>query len=360
MPSSRATIAAGTRPPRVTQTIAWNGPAPSSRHASARASRWNWSHETGKAFCGCGCGCSSGCAIVFPDRKGWDVLAHVEHKIEPRDEPVTSLGHSHHQLAAEQSVAAVHRLIRKIELGGEHALLRRLHLDVVVAGAAGIERRQDGAQAVATLAIGEQMPAIAKAGAVVLAALVGMPEVEERLRDGPAGTRQDLPAELDRPRRAVRLDEIGAQRRTGLEIRPLGLPHGRLIAVVALRRWCKRLRERVIERKAGRGERAQHSAACGMKRHDGLLACEPTPLLQSYPRSHAAGHHERVSAAASSPGGGFLQVAPGNDDHPPLDCAPLTRCSMSSTARMASASFCASRARRTTLVLGPCCGSKNG
>src|SRR5262249_57111805 len=124
MPGAGETSAAGTSPDRVPQTIAGSGPPPASRHASARASRWNWSHETGKAFCGCGCGCSSGCAIVFPDRKGWGVLAHVEHKIEPRDEAVTSLGHSHHQLAAEQSVAAVHRLVRKIELGGEHALLR--------------------------------------------------------------------------------------------------------------------------------------------------------------------------------------------------------------------------------------------
>src|SRR3954463_13962628 len=33
------------------QTIASNGPAPASRQASARASRWNWSQETGKAFC---------------------------------------------------------------------------------------------------------------------------------------------------------------------------------------------------------------------------------------------------------------------------------------------------------------------
>src|SRR5262249_61163237 len=111
--------------------------------------------------------------------------------------------------------------VRKIELSGEHALLRRLHLDVVVAGAAGKERGQDGAQAVAAVGIGEQMPAIGKAGVVVLAALVGMPEVEERLRDRPAGAGQNLPAELDSPRRAVRLDEIGAQRRTGLEIRPL-------------------------------------------------------------------------------------------------------------------------------------------
>src|SRR5688572_12198597 len=50
--SSRATIAAGTSPPRVMQTTAWNGPDPDSRHASARASRWNWSHETGNAFSG--------------------------------------------------------------------------------------------------------------------------------------------------------------------------------------------------------------------------------------------------------------------------------------------------------------------
>src|SRR5215470_20063652 len=127
-----------------------------------------------------------------------------------------------------------------------------------------------------------------------------MPEIEERARDRPAGARENLPAELNRPRRVVRLDEIGAQRRTGFEIRPLGLPRGRLIAVVACRRRCKRRRERIIERKSGRGERAQHSAACGMKRHDGLLACEPTPL-QSYPRSHAAGYYERISAAARCP-----------------------------------------------------------
>src|ERR1700758_5551290 len=133
MPSSRATIAAGTRPPRVPQTIAGTGPAPASRQARARASRWNWSHETGKAFCGCGCACSSGCAIVLPKRKrAGGLLAHVEHEIEPCGEPVAGLRHSHHQLAAEQTVAAVHRLVRGVELGGGHASLRRLHPYVVV------------------------------------------------------------------------------------------------------------------------------------------------------------------------------------------------------------------------------------
>src|SRR5262245_28131965 len=52
IPSSRATIAAGTRPPRVMHTIAANGPAPLSRQASARESRWNWSHDTGNALDG--------------------------------------------------------------------------------------------------------------------------------------------------------------------------------------------------------------------------------------------------------------------------------------------------------------------
>src|SRR5262249_42895105 len=104
----------------------------------------------------------------------------------------------------------------------------------------------------------------------------------------------------------ARLDEIGAQRRAGLEIRPFGLPHGRLIAVVALRRRCKRLRERIIERKAGRGKRAQHSAARGMKRHDGLLALRARPFFDltrarvsaAFPRSIA---HPSPAAACPPP-----------------------------------------------------------
>src|SRR5262249_16829016 len=168
MPSSRATMAAGTRPPRVTHTIAWNGPAPASRQASARASRWNWSQETGKAFCGCGWDCGSGCAMNLPRglnsprvlvprtrsshtfcgkhdcelrvqrgtriiellvsldsefRKpgcrtndanfGIGTLAQIEHEIEPRREAVPSLRHTHQQLAPEQAVAAVGRFVRE-------------------------------------------------------------------------------------------------------------------------------------------------------------------------------------------------------------------------------------------------------
>src|SRR3984957_16701182 len=66
MPSSRATTAAATRPPRVTQTMASNGPAPLSRHASARESRWNWSHDTGNILSALrGAGGSACCGSIM-------------------------------------------------------------------------------------------------------------------------------------------------------------------------------------------------------------------------------------------------------------------------------------------------------
>src|SRR5215831_5230804 len=41
-------MAAGTNPPRVMQTMASKGTLSARRQANARASRWNWSQETGK------------------------------------------------------------------------------------------------------------------------------------------------------------------------------------------------------------------------------------------------------------------------------------------------------------------------
>src|SRR5215475_7818820 len=49
-PSSRATIAAGTSPPRVMAITAWNGPTSLSRQVNALQSRWNWSQDTGNAL----------------------------------------------------------------------------------------------------------------------------------------------------------------------------------------------------------------------------------------------------------------------------------------------------------------------
>src|SRR5262249_31093500 len=48
--SSRATTAAGTRPPRVTATIPFHGPLLASRQASALALRCSSSHDTGKVL----------------------------------------------------------------------------------------------------------------------------------------------------------------------------------------------------------------------------------------------------------------------------------------------------------------------
>src|SRR3954469_25356075 len=90
-------------------------------------------------------------------------------------ESVSGFGHAHHQLAPEQTITAVARLVRKVQLGGEHRLLRGLNLDVIVARAAGIERRQDRAKAIASGVIGKQVSAIAKAGIVVIAAFVRVP-----------------------------------------------------------------------------------------------------------------------------------------------------------------------------------------
>src|ERR1700730_3187775 len=74
-PSSRATIAAGTSPPRVIAITAWNGPTSFSRQVSARQSRWNWSHETGKALPARSAALSSGGSAIIvllhlPDHGG--------------------------------------------------------------------------------------------------------------------------------------------------------------------------------------------------------------------------------------------------------------------------------------------------
>ena len=79
------------------------------------------------------------------------------------------------KVAAEQAIAPVGRLIGKIELRREHRSFRSLHFNVIVTGAAGIERGHDGAEVVATIPIGKNVSAIAEAGVVVFAVLIGMP-----------------------------------------------------------------------------------------------------------------------------------------------------------------------------------------
>src|SRR5262245_23575904 len=64
-------------------------------------------------------------------------LPHIHDEIEPCRHAVAGVGGAHQELAAEQAVAPVRRLVGgKIELGGEHRPLRCLHLHVIMAGAA--------------------------------------------------------------------------------------------------------------------------------------------------------------------------------------------------------------------------------
>src|SRR5260370_40031270 len=117
---------------------------------------------------------------MFRRMKADPSLPHVEDKIEARREALARFCHAQHQIATEQAIAPVRGLVGKIELRGEHRPLRSLQLDVIVTGAAGIERGHDGAEAIAALAIGKEVAAIAEAGIVVFAALIGVPEIDER------------------------------------------------------------------------------------------------------------------------------------------------------------------------------------
>src|SRR5262245_19370707 len=113
--------------------------------------------------------------FAWPARDMDDSLPYVQDKIESRSEAVWAFRYSHHQLAAEQAITPVGGLIGKIELRRKHRPIRSLHFDVIVTGTPRIKGRHDGTEPVTTLAIGKDVSAIAEAGIVVFAVLIGMP-----------------------------------------------------------------------------------------------------------------------------------------------------------------------------------------
>src|SRR5882762_7472419 len=126
-------------------------------------------------------------------------------------------GHAHLQVGTVESVAAVARLVSEIELRGQDALSRGLHLDVDMPGAPGVFRRNDGLQPIAPLRVGELVAAIAKSAVVVLAVLVRVPEIEQGIGHGLASGGQDL-SRHDQPRGlGLRLHQRNAARRIGFE-----------------------------------------------------------------------------------------------------------------------------------------------
>src|SRR5215210_6696360 len=200
MLSSRDTTAAATRPPRVMQTMASNGPASFSRQASARESRWNWSHDTGKNFSGTAC---SGPLMATPSQQ-------IEHEIEARHERALGFGDAHQKLAAKQAIAAVVRLAGKVELRRQQPTAGRLDLDMDVARAPRVGPGHHRAQAIATLGIGELVAAQAKTLIVVLALAVRLPEIDQGPCDRPAIACEHKARNLDRLPAHTGLPQVAA------------------------------------------------------------------------------------------------------------------------------------------------------
>src|SRR5262249_39086033 len=135
--------------------------------------------------------------------------ASRDDEVEASREILAVARHAHGELAAEESVAPLHRLVGEIKLRGEDARAGRLHLDVEVARAADVERRHDGAEAVAPLGIGENVTAQAKSGVVVIAAVVGLPQVDQHMAERLAAAVEHLAGDDDRSALDAGLDQVG-------------------------------------------------------------------------------------------------------------------------------------------------------
>src|SRR5499426_4519692 len=168
-------------------------------------------------------------------------LPHAEYEIEASRQAAAGLGDFHQELAAEQAVAAVLRLAGKVELRRQHAAAGRLHLHVIVARAAFIGAGHHREEAVAPLGVGELMAAQAETGIVVVAGVVGMPEIDQRACDRPAAAREHEADKLDRLSLDAGLAQVETLGRARLEERAFGLAEGRLVAA-GRRRWALGLR----------------------------------------------------------------------------------------------------------------------
>ena len=173
-------------------------------------------------------------------------LADIEHEIEPTGESVAPVRHPHQQFTPEQIVTAIRWLVGEIELRGEEAATRGLNLNVVVSGAARVDLRHYGAKAECTVETGNNVATISKAGAVVLALVISVPEIDHRAAQRPAAARQNKAGEFDCPAAGAGLAQVITLRRTRLKERPLALTYGGFIAVVTGRRRSKFLRQRGI------------------------------------------------------------------------------------------------------------------
>src|SRR5262245_7383774 len=249
-----------------------------------------------------------------------NALPHVEHEVEASGETAAGLGDLHQKLTAEQAIAAVLGLARKVELRGEQSAPGRLYLDVVVARAALVGRRHDREKAVASLSVGKLVPAQAEARIVIITGVIGVPEINQRARQWPARTCEHEAGKLDRLPLDAGLAQVEALRRARLEERPLGLAQCRLVATSRRRlelAWRRRaLRRRpchVSNAEPGCRQRTcQDHTAVGVLGHKALIivcAAHKMPathssLYQSTRESrslHGRNHGTRTSPRVTGP-----------------------------------------------------------
>src|SRR6266446_4674047 len=130
-------------------------------------------------------------------------MALPDHEVEPPGERSRVFGCPHQQLLAKQAIGTVLCLTGKIELGGEHAAVARLHLNMDMARAAGINAGHDAAQSITSFRISELMAAQAETGIVIPAFVVSLPEIQQCSGERFAGAGEDEANQFDRlPRHA--------------------------------------------------------------------------------------------------------------------------------------------------------------
>ena len=120
-----------------------------------------------------------------------------------------------------------------------------MNLDVIVPRAAGVERWHDGAKAERTVGPGDDMATISETDVVVLAFVIGMPEIDHRSAKRAAASRQHKARKFEPMASSARLAQVTALRRSRLEKRPLRLADGRFIAITTGRRGRKLLQDSV-------------------------------------------------------------------------------------------------------------------
>ena len=168
------------------------------------------------------------------------------------------------QLGREDAVAVVVRLAGEVELGGQDGAVGGLDLDVDVAGPAGVEAGHDRLQPPGAVGVAELVAAQAVALVVVLAGVVGLPEVEQGPLDRAAVGGQHGPGDDQALPAHAGLQQRGPLGRVRGEVGAFGLRGGRVVAVVAGRGGGERPRGPGGGGGAGRGRGRGRGGRAGL------------------------------------------------------------------------------------------------